>query len=118
MWTGKVEWQGDAERSVDEVIYALSEGGMAGVSAVDEAAAWLEDYLTAEGGSKASSIVKSAGAKQGHNDRNLRRAAQKMRVRYTSEGFPRPPFGTFLWPLTIRPMGTILWRHPHLSRLS
>jgi energy-coupling factor transporter ATP-binding protein EcfA2 len=97
VWTGKVEWQGDAERSVDEVIYALSEGGMAGVSAVDEAAAWLEDYLTAEGGSKASSIVKSAGAKQGHNDRNLRRAAQKMRVRYTSEGFPR----TTIWHLPV-----------------
>lgn len=95
VWTGRVEWQGDADRSVDEVIFALSEGGMDGMSAVDEAAAWLEDYLNSVGGSKASSIVKSAGAKQGHSDRNLKRAAAKLRMKFAAEGFPR----TTVWTL-------------------
>ena len=89
VWTGRVDWLGDAEHSVDEVIYALGDGGMEGVSVVDEAGGWLEDYLKSEGGSKASALVKSAGAKEGHNDRNLKRAAQKLGVRFTAEGFPR-----------------------------
>ena len=95
VWTGKIDWLGKSDRSVDEVMIAMGEGGMDGMSAVDEAAAWLEDYLTAEGGSKASSIVKTAGGKQGHNDRNLKRAASKIKIRYESEGFPR----TTIWTL-------------------
>lgn len=95
VWTGKVEWQGDADHSIDEVIYALSEGGMDGMSAVDEAAGWLEDYLNLEGGSKSSSIVKKAGADQGHNYRNLQRAASKLNLQFASEGFPR----TTIWTL-------------------
>jgi hypothetical protein len=95
VWTGKVDWQGDSDRSVDEVMIAISEGGMDGLSAVDEAAGWLEDYLNTVGGSKASSIVKTAGAKQGHNGRNLQRAASKLKMQYTAEGFPR----TTVWTL-------------------
>jgi energy-coupling factor transporter ATP-binding protein EcfA2 len=99
VWTGKVEWQGDADRSVDEVIYALSEGGMDGMSAIDEAAPWLEDYLTTVGGSKASAIVKKAGGEQGHNHRTLQRAASKLKIQVTSEGFPR----TTIWTLPANP---------------
>jgi energy-coupling factor transporter ATP-binding protein EcfA2 len=95
VWTGKVEWQGDSACSIDEVIFAISDGGMDGMSAIDEAAGWLEDYLNTVGGSKASSIVKSAGAKQGHNDRNLKRAAAKLKMKFESEGFPR----TTIWTL-------------------
>jgi energy-coupling factor transporter ATP-binding protein EcfA2 len=95
VWTGRVDWLGDAEHSVDEVIYAISDGGMDGVSVVDEAAMWLEDYLHSEGGSKASKIVKSAGAAQGHSDRSLKRAARKLGVKSTNEGFPR----TTVWTL-------------------
>lgn len=95
VWTGKVDWQGDSDRTVDEVIYALSEGGMDGMSAVDEAAGWLEDYLQSVGGAKASSIVKGAGAAQGHSDRNLKRAAAKLKIKFEAEGFPR----TTIWSL-------------------
>jgi hypothetical protein len=95
VWTGKVEWQGNSDRSIDEVIFAISEGGMEGMSAIDEAAGWLQDYLNSVGGSKASSIVKSAGSKQGHTERNLQRAAAKLKVQYGSEGFPR----TTVWTL-------------------
>jgi energy-coupling factor transporter ATP-binding protein EcfA2 len=95
IWTGKVDWQGDSDRSVDEVMVAISEGGMDGTSAIDDAANWLEDYLNTVGGSKASSIVKTAGARQGHNDRNLKRAAAKLKVQFEAEGFPR----TTVWTL-------------------
>lgn len=95
VWTGRVDWQGNSDRSVDEVMVAISEGGMEGVSAIDEAAAWLEDYLNLVGGSKASSIVKTTGAKQGHNERNLQRAASRLKVHVESEGFPR----TTIWTL-------------------
>lgn len=95
VWTGKIDWLGTSERSVDEVMIAIGEGGMDGMSAVDEAAGWLEDYLTAVGGSKASSIVKKAGGEQGHNYRNLQRAASKLKIQFVSEGFPR----TTVWTL-------------------
>ena len=95
VWTGRIDWLGTSERSVDEVMVAMSEGGMEGMSAIDEAAGWLEDYLNSVGGSKASAIVKSAGSKQGHNERNLQRAASKLKVVYGSEGFPR----TTIWTL-------------------
>ena len=59
------------------------------MSAVDEAAAWLKDYLNLVGGSKESKLVKTAGLQQGHNERTLKRAAGKLKVRYESAGFPR-----------------------------
>ncbi|MGO8870932.1 MAG: AAA family ATPase [Acidimicrobiales bacterium] len=95
--TGKIDWLGKSDRSVDEVMIAIGEGegAMDGMSAIAEAAGWLEDYLESEGGAKASAIVKSAGAKQGHTDRNLKRAAAKLKIRYESEGFPR----TTIWCL-------------------
>ncbi len=70
--TGKVNWLGKSDRSVEDVSAAMAEGGMETISAVDEAAGWLEDYLTSVGGVKKSSLVKDAGAKAGHNARNLR----------------------------------------------
>jgi hypothetical protein len=89
VWTGKVDWLGKSNRSVDEIMIAIGEGGMDGMSATDEAAAWLEDYLISVGGSKESSVIKSAGDKRGHKDHNLKRAAAKLKIQYKSEGFPR-----------------------------
>jgi hypothetical protein len=97
VWTGKIDWLGTSDRSVDEVMVAIGEGGMDGMSAVEEAAGWLEDYLESEGGAKASSIVKGAGAKQGHTERNLKRAAAKLQIVYEAEGFPR----TTVWRLPV-----------------
>ncbi len=103
VWTGRIDWLGKSDRSVDEVMIAMSEGGMEGVSAIDDAKGWLEDYLNSVGGSKASSIVKSAGAKQGHNERNLQRAAAKLKVQFGSEGFPR----ITIWTLPANPQRAV-----------
>lgn len=92
--TGRVDWDGSTDRSIDDVMVALSEGGMNGVSQTEEAAAWLEDYLTMAGGSKESKIVKDAGIKQGHAERTLRRAAEKLKIRVTQSGFPRSTIWT------------------------
>ena len=86
--TGRVDWDGSTDRSVDDVMLAMSEGGMDGMSAVDEAAAWLKDYLNLVGGSKESKLIKSAGMQQGHNERTLKRAAGRLKVQYESAGFP------------------------------
>jgi AAA domain len=103
--TGKINWLGKSDRSVEDVAAALAEGGMEGLSSVDEAAGWLEDYLTSEGGSKASRILKDVGAKAGHNERNLKRAASKLKVKFTSEDFPRTTFWTLPTKLQVPASG-------------
>jgi hypothetical protein len=90
---GKIEWLGKSDRSISDVLADISDGREA-MQATDEAMAWLEDYLTAMDGSKESSIVKSAGKQQGHHDRTLKRAAQKLGVIYSQEGFPRKTIWT------------------------
>jgi energy-coupling factor transporter ATP-binding protein EcfA2 len=99
--TGRVEWDGSTDRSIDDVMGALSEGGMNGVSQTEEAASWLEDYLTMAGGSKESKIVKDAGIRQGHSERTLRRAAEKLKVQVTQSGFPR----TTIWTICSEATG-------------
>jgi hypothetical protein len=91
VYTGKVEWLGKTDRTVEDALTALSEskGMCGGTSAVDEAKAWLQDYLSLQNGGKESSIVKKAGAERGHTEHNLKRAAHKLKLRYESEGFPR-----------------------------
>ena len=89
VWTGKVDWLGKSDHSVEDVMVAMSEGGMEVMAAAEEAAGWLADYLESVGGSKESKIVKDAGAKAGHTERTLSRAASKLRIRVESSGFPR-----------------------------
>ena len=50
VWTGRVEWLGESDRSVKDVMEAMSVGGMETMTAVDDAAGWLEDYLASAGG--------------------------------------------------------------------
>ena len=64
---------------------------MQGTSNVDEACAWLEDFLNMVGGSKESRFVKEAGRRRGHAEHTLKRAAAKLKIIYTSEGKPRTP---------------------------
>jgi energy-coupling factor transporter ATP-binding protein EcfA2 len=109
VWTGAVEWLGDAGRTVDEISAAVAEGGTDYLSATEEAAGWLQDYLETVGGPKASSIVKDAGRKAGHAERTLQRARKLLRLRVSSEGKPRQT----IWELpekssraTFPPSGT------------
>ncbi len=89
VWTGAVDWLGKSDRSIEDVVSAMSEGGMEVLSAVDEAAAWLEDYLHASGGAAESKVAKADGAKAGHIARNLQRAATRLEIKVESSGFPR-----------------------------
>lgn len=54
----------------------------------NEAEAWLEDYLTANG-SAPSTDVKTAARKAGISERSVKRAAQSIDVAYEQKGFPR-----------------------------
>ena len=65
VWTGRLEWLGEAEGTIREAIQHTSATG--DKSAVAEAADWLTDYLTAAGGSADSADIKKAGLKAGHN---------------------------------------------------
>jgi hypothetical protein len=55
----------------------------------DAAAAWLTDYLTANGGSAASADTKKAGRAVGFSESTLARARQHLKLTTASEGFPR-----------------------------
>jgi hypothetical protein len=85
---GKIDWLGKSDRSISDVLADTSEGRDA-TRATDEALGWLEDFLTSVGGAKESSIVKSAARTAGHKERTIERAAQKLGVIFSAEGFPR-----------------------------
>ncbi len=63
-------------------------------SATSEAADWLTDHLTSEGGSDTSASIKAAGRKAGHSESALKRARQRIKATSTSSGFPRQTFWT------------------------
>ena len=99
VWTGRIKWCGKSDKSVEDIVAAMAEGGADELTAVDEAAAWLEDWLEANGGAKESSIVKAEARKVGHTERTIQRAARQLDLTKRSEGFPRKtiwalPFGT------------------------
>jgi AAA domain len=79
---------GKADMTVEDVFT----DAMQNTGSTSEATMWLEDYLRVEGPHVASLEVKKEGQKLGHGDRTLKRAAQKLRVRSQSQGFPRQTF--------------------------
>ena len=91
VWTGKIDWLGKSDRSVDEVMIAIGEGevGMDGMSATDEAAGWLEDYLNSVGGSKAlhrlSRLPAPKRVTKTHPQASRGEAQDPLRVRGLSE---------------------------------
>ena len=91
VWTGKLEWLGDSTRSIREATEAAA-ATSGDRSATSEAADWLHDYLTSEGGRADSAAIKREGAKAGHSKDALRRAKQGIGVTSTTTGFPRRAF--------------------------
>lgn len=89
VWTGQVEWLGESDRSVSEVLAEAQEAGRESMHAGDDPIGWLSDYLLSVGGSKSSSVVKRAGKEAGYSDDVIKRAARKLGVVYRPEGFPR-----------------------------
>jgi hypothetical protein len=88
VWTGKVEWLGEAAQTIREAIVAatVTTGDR---TATQEAADWLADYLTTQGGEADSATIKAAGAAAGHSRASLLRARDRVRVVTDARGFPR-----------------------------
>lgn len=98
IWTGKVEWLGDADFSIRETV-AASGGDQ---TATREAADWLNEYLEAAGGSAPAKEIKKAARAEQHSDSALARARRLLKVN------PMPTPGSF--PRTTR------WVLPEASK--
>jgi hypothetical protein len=99
VWTGRIVWGEESDRSVSEMLATASDG-VDDLSVVSEAAGWLTDYLELNDGSKASSICKTAGTKAGHSEASIRRAAKRLQLVVSTvknEGAPR----TTVWSLPV-----------------
>lgn len=99
VWTGRVVWAGESDRSVADALEAAMAGGLR--SATQEAADWLKDYLDSQGGGADSAAVKTAGRAAGHNAEALKRAVRRLKVDVEAFGFPRRTH----WSLPGRPGG-------------
>lgn len=94
-WTGRLEWGDELADSIDDAMRRAT-GDPDERSATSEAAAWLEDYLTSQGGTAPSAEIKRQGAKDSHSQDALKRARRKIRATIETSGFPRHSF----WTLT------------------
>jgi hypothetical protein len=86
--TGRLVWGQDSERNIHEAL-ALANDAEGVRTATSEAADWLRDYLTDNGGLADSADVKREGHKAGHSNDALKRARQKLKLTVQSKGFPR-----------------------------
>lgn len=87
-WTGQLVWGDEVAGSIAEVMRRAAET-TEDRTAAGEAAEWLMDYLSQQGGTAASKDVKAAGKREGHSEGSLKRASKRLSVAVTSEGFPR-----------------------------
>lgn len=88
VYTGRIHWLGESERSIREVLEAAGETADSR-SAVAEAGAWLHDFLTSVGGTSESSRIKEEGRREGHSQDALKRARARLKIRSEASGFPR-----------------------------
>lgn len=88
VWTAKLVWRGESDRSLREVLERVTEHEEDRI-AVREAEDWLVDYLTSQGGTAAAQTVIELGRKASHSRRTLYRARQHAGVQSDARGFPR-----------------------------
>jgi len=103
VWCGKLEWVGESHRTIREALNAASESADAR-SALQEAADWLGDYLTEQGGTAESKAVKDAGQKYGHSASTLKRARASLNAVVVSRELPRRSFWSL--PREVKHDGT------------
>ena len=96
--TGKLEWAGESDRSIQDALRASTQAGPGGREPTDERAKWLRDYLASKGGSADFADLRREGAKVGHLKNSLYRAKELLGVRSVHGGFPRRAF----WALPER----------------
>lgn len=87
VYTGRIVWAGEVDKSIREALE--DDQDLTVQTAVTEAAMWLEDYLTANGGTARSAEVKKNGRPLGHSERTLVRARKRLQLLVNSSGFPR-----------------------------
>ena len=97
VWTGKLEWTGESDRTIRDALQAVAEVAGCNRTAVGEAADWLQDYLASQDGSADSADVKREGIKAGHTKDALHRARLKLKIESISVGFPRRT----AWKITV-----------------
>lgn len=90
---GRVEYLGDTDLTVEQIINRLPDGE--GQSESADAAAWLYDYLLSKGGSVAKKDVDRAARAEGYSEKVLRRARERANVETSRSGFP----STTIWSL-------------------
>ena len=88
VWTGKLDWLPETDRSITEAVDAAA-ASAGDRTATTEAADWLLDFLTDQGGACESATIKREGAPAGHSVNALKRARQRLRVVCEAVGFPR-----------------------------
>jgi hypothetical protein len=88
----RVVWDGTTDYTAHTLLASLEDTG-----AATAAENWLEDYMMANHVVLKSSDVKKEAAKVGIAERTLQRAASKLKLIVTSEGFPRETFWSW-WP--------------------
>lgn len=89
VWTGRLEWLGESERSIRDAIEASTERSES-KTATTEAAAWLSDYLVSQTDGRADSAsIKRAANQAGHSIDAVKRARHRLNVASVNVGFPR-----------------------------
>ena len=101
VWAPRIRWTGAADRTIDEIHEAASDGGTV-VSATGEATAWLDEYLQANGGEKESRIIVDEGRRGGCGPLSaIRRARERLGivVSYVGSQGPNGPQRRSIWSL-------------------
>ncbi len=92
--TGRFVFCGESDRTVDDMLRDANSGE--DHSERNDAAAWMTDYLTQQGGTAPSKEVIAAGKEAGYSLSTLKRARTKAGIHTASSGFPR----TTTWSLS------------------
>jgi hypothetical protein len=85
--TGKIVWGEEVAETIADAL-ARSFQDPEQRTALDEAAAWLNEYMILHGPKVFSGDAKSAGRAAGHSQRTVERAPRKLGLDIVKEGFP------------------------------
>jgi hypothetical protein len=113
VWTGKLVWAGQTDRTIRDAVEAATESA-GDRSASSEAADWLHDYLTEQGGTRDSATIQDEGRKAGHGRIAVQRARVRLRLRVAGLGFPRRTYWSLPPSQSVQPVVS----HPGESALT
>jgi archaellum biogenesis ATPase FlaH len=87
VWTGQLVWSGESDQTIRQVLERAGEreGDRA---AIREAAEWLVEHLTAQGGTAARKTIIDLGRKRGYSRATLDRARHTAHIQAEKRGFP------------------------------